>query len=129
MNTPSQVDLAKLSALLRTKRGDRGLRAIATEIGNVSASTLSRIEQGNIPDLETFIQVCNWLGVSPDDFVLNGTNPTKEGLTLETKLNVPEVIEAHLRADRTLPPSTINALSEMIRVAYQAAKNGKINKP
>jgi hypothetical protein len=44
------------------------------------------------------------------------------------KIDTPHVIEAHLRADRVLPSETINALSEMIRVAYKAAKEGKLKK-
>ena len=31
----------------------------------------------------------------------------------------PEIVEAHLRADRNLTPETANALSELFRVAYQ----------
>jgi hypothetical protein len=41
-------------------------------------------------------------------------------------VDTPQAIEAHLRADRILPPKTINALSEMIRLAYQAASEGKL---
>jgi transcriptional regulator with XRE-family HTH domain len=127
MSTASSiVNLQKLAALLRTKRGNRGLRAVASEIGNVSASTLSRIEQGNVPDLETFMQICKWLGVSPDGFLADEKPSHGSRLKLEGKLEVPEAIEAHLRADRTLPPATIEALSEMIRVAYKAAREGKL---
>jgi hypothetical protein len=32
--------------------------------------------------------------------------------------SMPEIIEAHLRADRNLTPETAKALSEMFRVAY-----------
>ena len=52
------VDTAKLSAMVRAKRGSMGLRAAAEEIGDISASTLSRIEQGRIPDLDTFFRLC-----------------------------------------------------------------------
>ena len=129
MNTnQSTVNLQKLAALLQTKRGSRGLRAVASEIGGVSASTLSRIEQGNVPDLETFMQICKWLGVSPEDFVAEEKQPSGVKRKLDTKLEVPEAIEAHLRADRTLPPATIKALSEMIRVAYKAAGEGRLRK-
>jgi len=127
-NTPSNVNLEKLAALLRTKRGDRGLRLVASEIGDVSASTLSRIEQGNVPDLETFIQICKWLKVSPDDFVAGEKTNSGRNMKMDTGLEIPHAIEAHLRADRTLPPATIDALSEMIRVAYKAARDGKLGK-
>jgi hypothetical protein len=32
---------------------------------------------------------------------------------------MPDIVEAHLRADRNLTPETAKALSELFRVAYQ----------
>lgn len=117
MSSKSPVDSQKFSAMLKTKRAGRGLRTVAEEIGGVSASTLSRIEQGNVPDLESFMRICQWLGVSADVF-----RPTSPRDSLEAS----EVIEAHLRADRTLHPDAVDALSQMIRFAYKAAKSGKL---
>jgi hypothetical protein len=38
----------------------------------------------------------------------------------------PEIVEAHLRADKNLTPDTAKALSELFRVAYQQfSKPGK----
>jgi len=120
MQNDPGIDLEKLAAHLRTKRGNRGLRVIADEIGGVSASTLSRIEQGNVPDLPTFMRVCAWLGVSPDEFVEPELEfKRKSEATSQTRL--PEAIEAQLRHDGVLPTTTVNAISEMIRIAYQAA--------
>ena len=117
----SPVDVPKLAALLRAKRAHRGLREIADQIEGVSASTLSRLEQGNLPDLETFMRLCNWLGVSADDFkVKAGKNRSGK-----SEPSVPEFLEAHLRADRTLPPKMIEALSQVIKHAYQVAQHGK----
>src|SRR5437588_6503246 len=115
----SPVDVPKLAALLRAKRAHRGLREVAEEIRGVSASTLSRLEQGNLPDLETFMRLCNWLGVSADDFKIRSSRP-RAGTS---EPSVPEFVEAHLRADRTLPPKMIEALSHMIKHAYQAAQH------
>jgi transcriptional regulator with XRE-family HTH domain len=119
---PSPVDVPKLAALLRAKRAHRGLREVAEEIRGVSASTLSRLEQGNLPDLETFMRLCNWLGVSADDFKIKSAR-VRAG---KTEPSVPEFVEAHLRADRTLPPKMIEALSHMIKHAYHAAQHGKL---
>ena len=121
MPTQPHINLKKLAAHLRTKRGTKGLREVATEIGDVSASTLSRIEQGNVPDVATFMRICRWLGVDSGAFMTE-TSSEKENI------DTPHVIETHLRADRVLPSETINALSEMIRVAYKAAKEGKLKK-
>jgi hypothetical protein len=41
----------------------------------------------------------------------------------------PEIVEAHLRADKNLTPDTAKALSELFRVAYQQfRKPGKSSK-
>ncbi|MDD5141787.1 MAG: helix-turn-helix transcriptional regulator [Verrucomicrobiales bacterium] len=126
MPAHSQIHLDRLSAQLRTKRGKRGLREVAEEIGDISASTLSRIEQGNVPDVATFMRICNWLGVDSSEFVPDAATQKNKNASREKEVNVPHVIEAHLRADRVLPPATIDALSEMIRVAYKAASEGKL---
>ena len=120
MGSSSPVDFQKFSATLRAKRGGRGLRQVAEEIRDVSASTLSRIEQGNVPDLETFMRICRWIGVSADEFM------TSTDATTEAAPAPEDVIEAHLRADQTLPPEAIDALSQMIRFAYKAAKAGQL---
>ena len=111
------LNTEKLAAMVRAKRGRLGLRDAAKQIGNVSASTLSRVEQGKVPDLETFFDLCKWLDVRPDEFSSIGSETTKE-----TKTTTPETIEVHLRADRTLAPDTVDALVTMIRLAYDAAK-------
>jgi len=121
MTNNSGIDLEKLAAHVRTKRGDRGLRAIAEEIEGVSASTLSRIEQGNLPDLPTFIRICSWLGASPDDFIESNFALKRKAET-NSEFHLPDVVEAQLRQDRVLPSASVDAISEMIRVAYRAAE-------
>lgn len=36
---------------------------VACEQIGISKATLSRIEKGKTPEIDTFIKVCNWLGV------------------------------------------------------------------
>jgi transcriptional regulator with XRE-family HTH domain len=106
------LDTEKFSSMLKSKRGSRGLRDVAQEIGNLSASTLSRIEQGKIPDIDTFIRICKWLSVSTEEFTL------KKELNTEMKSNQ-EILLTHLKADKTLSSKTILALSHMINMAYE----------
>jgi transcriptional regulator with XRE-family HTH domain len=109
----SQLNTIKLADMLKSKRGAKGLRAVAEEIGGVSAPTLSRIEQGNIPDVDTFIKICKWLEV-PTDFFTN-----------KSEANAPsssDVVVAHLRADKALPPDVSEALIKMINLAYESYK-------
>lgn len=106
-----QLDTDKLAAMVKSKRAGRGLRAIAQEIGDVSASTLSRIEQGSIPDVNTFLLLCSWLNVPTDTFTVSDA---AESATADS-----DKIVAHLRADRILPKATAQALIEMIQLAYR----------
>ena len=119
----TQVNIRELGALIKAKRGSRGLREVAIEIGKVSASTLSRVEQGKIPDLDTFMLLCKWLQVSPNQFMKDNA---KIGAA-ESDTSTSELITAHLRADRTLDPKTADALAKMIQLAYSAAAAGKID--
>jgi hypothetical protein len=66
------------------------------------------------------MRICAWLGASPDEFVESSLGlKRKSGAPSEIRL--PEAIEAQLRQDGVLPTTTVNAISEMIRIAYQAA--------
>lgn len=111
----STLNLDKLSEMVKKKRGSKGLREVAKEIGNVSASTLSRIEQGNLPDVETYIKLCDWLQVSTDFF----TSTLKEDLSSQ------KIITAHLRANKSLPQDTANALIKMIELAFETYEDTK----
>jgi len=113
---PSEINTDKLAVLLREKRGNRGLRDIAKEIGGVSAPTLSRVEQGRLPDLDTFIRLCRWLGRSPENFVLEKLN------SAHNEDSIPEQVEILLRAERTLQPDTIHAIVKMVNLAIEASK-------
>lgn len=109
----STLNAEKLAEMIKNKRGGRGLRAAATEIGGVSASTLSRIEQGSLPDIDTFIKICNWLNVPTDYFTRSEEH--------ENASYQKEVV-AHLRADKFLDPTTAESLIQMITLAYQHTK-------
>lgn len=104
----SKIDTQKLSDMVKSKRAGTGLREAAKQIGDVSPSTLSRVEQGNLPDIDTYLQICKWLEVSTDYFTEGAQNTTEKE------------IYAHLRADKALPKETAEALIKMIKLAYQA---------
>jgi transcriptional regulator with XRE-family HTH domain len=108
MATTLNSDL--LAGMIKEKRGKRGLREISAEIGGVSPATISRIEQGKIPDVDTFIKLCKWLETPTDTFIVDHSNT-------ELKSNK-EYIVAHLRAEKELEPSTVQMLLKMIDMAY-----------
>ena len=120
--TKSLINTAELGRAIRRRREELGLslRDVADET-SVSASTLSRIENGTgKPDADNSARLTSWLDV-PMERILKGTREGRE----ETKAIVyyphestPEIVEAHLRADRNLTAETADALSELFRVAY-----------
>lgn len=112
---PSLLNTELLSSMMKAKRGSQGLRAVAEEIGGISAATLSRVEQGNVPDVESFIRICNWLDVSTETFILMPDDKPREEATTK------DVVVAHLRADRTLNKDAARTLIEVINHFYQTA--------
>mgnify|MGYP003376238268 CR=1 FL=1 len=97
------ITLESLGLALREKRGGRGLREVAKEV-EISPATLSRIETGRQPDLETFSKVCKWLGIDGGE-VLGCSN---------TKSNQSKAFSAHFRAEKTMKPDTATHLGALI---------------
>ena len=124
MNRPMKaiVDTEELGRAIRRRREELGLslRDVANKT-LVSASTLSRIENGTgKPDAENIARLTSWLDV-PMERILSGrqqqANDT-QAVVYYPQEPMPEIVEAHLRADRNLTPETAAALSELFRVAY-----------
>jgi transcriptional regulator with XRE-family HTH domain len=116
------VNTEELGRAVRRKREELGLslRDVATKT-SVSASTLSRIENGTgKPDADNIARLTAWLDV-PMERILSGRDPQAEesqAVVYYPQEPTPEIVEAHLRADRNLTPETAAALSELFRVAY-----------
>ena len=106
------IDITKLANHIRRKRGNMNLRDTANAIGEVSISTLSRIDKGKIPDLSTFMKICLWLETSPEEFAPGFQSNDKE-------TDHQEKILYHLRADSSLSEDVATALQKMIEVAYE----------
>lgn len=55
---------------IRVKRAkfNTGVREVGKMIG-VSATTVSRLENENIPDLITYFKVCKWLGKPVEGYI------------------------------------------------------------
>ena len=129
----SGVNTAELGSAVRRRREQHGLslRDVAEETG-VSASTLSRIENGTgKPDADNIARLAAWLDM-PIERVMHHANATAADQTPVVYYpheSTPEIVEAHLRADRNLTPETANALSELFRVAYTQFSRSSQDKP
>lgn len=116
----SYINFAKLAALVRAKRGSKGLREAAEEIGDVSPSTLSRIEGERVDDIasSTLLSMCDWLGISPAEVIEDA------GDAPPPSIDIADAVDLQLRADRDLDPAMAKMLSEMFKAAYREAKKG-----
>jgi transcriptional regulator with XRE-family HTH domain len=116
------VNTGELGRAIQRKRQEQGLslRDVADETG-VSASTLSRIENGTgKPDADNIARLTSWLNVPMERIMGGGQADGEESAVVYfPHESTPEIVEAHLRADRNLTPDTAKALSELFRVAYQ----------
>lgn len=124
------IDTAELGRAIKRKRleSKMSLRDVANETG-VSASTLSRIEHGTgTPDADHIAVLTKWLDM-PVERVMNTKSEENEAAAVVFFPHepVPDIVEAHLRADPNLDPATAKALGELFRVAYKqmAAPNDK----
>ena len=98
------MDIAALAERIVVKRGAVGVRASARDAG-LSPATLSRIENGNVPDLETFEKLCQWLAEDPSCFLAAPT--------------AGPVASVHFRRNGTTQRETADALGSLI-LAVQA---------
>jgi len=119
----SLVNTIELGRSIKRKREAMklSLRDVADETG-VSASTLSRIENGTgKPDADNIASLTTWLNM-PIERVMNSARGKSDGeispVVYFPHEAMPDIVEAHLRADRNLSPETAKSLAELFRVAY-----------
>jgi len=98
-----------LADLACCERDRRGLREVSPMIG-ISPATISRIERKVIPDMATFLTVCDWLEIHPIEFIRN----TKH----ETKPQDYSVICSKLRADKRIDSNIGNAIASLIEAVF-----------
>lgn len=103
------LDTKVFANLVRIKRGGRGLREIA-QITGISASTISRVENGKTPDMETFLALCDWLEVPPHTLIKNTEDTSQK--------EIPGSICVMLRSDQRLERDVAEALAVLIEAAY-----------
>lgn len=129
----SLINTQELGRAIRRRREELGLslRDVADQT-NVSASTLSRIENGTgKPDADNIARLTTWLDM-PLERILGRTHDGNDAKAViyYPHESTPEIVEAHLRADRNLSPETADALSQLFRVAYsQFSRNEPGNSP
>jgi transcriptional regulator with XRE-family HTH domain len=105
-----EIRIKRLSEQIQLRRAGKGIREAAKEVG-ISHATLSRVENGKIPDLDTFGKICVWLGEDPAVYL--GIRPVVGAIGATTA-------RVHFKKGVTIRPESAKALSEMILLAQQA---------
>ena len=98
----------ELAQRIQERRAGKGIREAAKEVG-VSPATLSRIENGKVPDLETFGKICQWLGDDPSVY-----------LGLKPRADEAPRAQVHFKKGTAIEKDSAKALSEMIMMAQKA---------
>ena len=82
----AHLDVDSLYAALDKEREARDLswRSLAKEVG-VSPSTMSRMANGQKPDVDSFAALTSWLGVKPETYLVD-TVPSQVEPDLMTEL-------------------------------------------
>lgn len=106
------LNVSAFYSALDSKRaaGDMSWREVAREAG-VASSIFTRLSKGHRPDVDTFMTLVLWLGVSAERFV-DGPGPT------ELDESTMDVIARYLRADRALRPKSAQSIDAIIRSLY-----------
>jgi transcriptional regulator with XRE-family HTH domain len=115
------INTVELGRVIKRRREETGQsqRDVA-DVTSVSASTLSRIENGTgKPDADNIARLTSWLDMPIDRVMNKSAAADVEPVIYYPHEATPEIVEAHLRADKNLTPETANALSELFRVAYK----------
>ncbi len=101
------MGMENLGKRLSQHRGSMGIRAAAREIG-ISPTTLSRIEHGHVPDLNTLQKISEWMGADPAEFV--GGND-------QTSPNDRDALQIAFKKKSTVSPATSKSLANLIELA------------
>jgi len=106
------VSIGDFGRLIAAKRGNRGVRAAAIE-AKVSPATLSRVENGHMPDLKTFAALCKWIERDPREFL---------GMEVSDDSTQQSSAVVHFKKKRTVHAETAKALGELILAAQRAIR-------
>lgn len=106
----AEISLETLVEQLKEKRGAQGIRVTSEAIG-ISPATLSRVERGNLPDLDTFRKICEWVGQDPAVI-----------LGMRSVADSKPVVRVHFKKEMAVSPETAIALSELIQAAHEHMK-------
>jgi transcriptional regulator with XRE-family HTH domain len=115
------LDVDALSQAIKDRRANAGasIRQAAADAG-ISFMTFARVEAGSQPDLSTFLALCGWLRVEPQQFLI--ATPARETSTLEA-------VTRHLVADPALDRDAAERIAAVVRDMYEVLARSVGAKP
>jgi len=113
----TMVDVESLVAALDAQRRAKDLswRGLAKSAG-VSASTLTRMQQGKLPDVNTFTVLTRWLKLPAEPFLI------KAGTRRRGRPHPMAVASTLLRGKSQMSPKAMRALEELVQAAFKLSK-------
>jgi transcriptional regulator with XRE-family HTH domain len=119
------LNVDAIIAALDSERRAKSLswRQLAKEAG-VSPSTLTRMQQGKSPDVNTFSALTRWLKTPAERFYLNpaAANQTADAAALDDPM---AVVSTLLRGNKKMNPKALAALQELVNAAFKLSKELK----
>jgi transcriptional regulator with XRE-family HTH domain len=111
----SRLDTEALYAALDAQRQGRSWRQLAKEVG-VSPSTMTRLAQGQRPDIDAFAALVRWLGQPADLFLVSDSMAPAEDPDLVAQ------IAPVLRARRDIDEADARYLEDLLKVGSQGLR-------
>ncbi|MFE1198643.1 helix-turn-helix domain-containing protein [Streptomyces olivaceoviridis] len=114
----TRVNVSALYAALDAARTKKELswRQLAAEVG-VSPSTMTRMANGNRPDVDAFLALVQWLGIPAETFMTDPEDGQQEGRAEEPELMAQ--LAPLLRARSDLGADDVTYLEEVIGAAMR----------
>jgi transcriptional regulator with XRE-family HTH domain len=114
----TRVNVSALYAALDAARTKKELswRQLAAEVG-VSPSTMTRMANGNRPDVDAFLALVQWLGIPAETFMVDPEDSQREDRVEEPELMAQ--LAPLLRARSDLRADDVTYLEEVIGAAMR----------
>jgi hypothetical protein len=108
------LDIDALYGALESKKAETGIswRLLASELELPDHTVFTRMSRGQVPDVDTLLTLSGWLGV-PLETYAHG-----EVSALDSRQDTLKAIRTFLRADKALTPDSADAITSVLRAAY-----------
>lgn len=109
-----ELDVQALYAAVESKKSEFGLtwRGLASELELGDHTVFTRMSQGKVPETNTLLTISGWLGMPLDKFARG------EMAAPDSRRQTMEAISSYLRADEALAPESAQAITSVLRAAY-----------